>query len=339
MAEKQSNRNQNYVTLEDIARMADVSVSTVSRVINGGSVSEKTRKRVERILRENQYFPNAIARSLRGCATNSIGVIIPDITNPFFTRIINELGKSFEDLGYSIIICNTFDNEAIERKQIESLLQRRVDGLIVTSANTDFAKVYEHINKTQPVVLVDRVISPRLDSVRTDNVEGAMLAVSFLLNIGYRKILTIAGPQQVTPGQERLEGYKKALELYNIPLREDLIRYGNFSKRSGYDVVEKVMREKIPVDAIFAANNFLGVGAIEALRANNLRVPDDVALIMFDDMDLADVVDPPLTVVDQLTEEIGREVGNLIRERIHDGGYTKPREILIKSKLIIRGSA
>ena len=99
------------------------------------------------------------------------------------------------------------------------------------------------------------------------------------------------------------------------------------------------MREKIPVDAIFAANNFLGVGAIEALRANNLRVPDDVALIMFDDMDLADVVDPPLTVVDQLTEEIGREVGNLIRERIHDGGYTKPREILIKSKLIIRGSA
>lgn len=325
-------------TLEDIAKLANVSVSTVSRVINNGSVSAKTRKKVEEILKENNYFPNAIARSLRGGRTQTIGFIIPDITNPFFTNIISELGKMYKNTGYSIIVCNTFDDPVIEQKQIDNLLEKRVDGLFVTSADESFAKTYEAINRESPVIMIDRDISANLDCVRTDNIEGSMHALSCLINRGRRRILVIAGPQKFTPGQERYEGYLRTLDLFNLPLDKSLIQFGDFTKKSGFELTKNVLQQGIKIDAIFATNNFMGVGAIQALKDEGYKIPDDIALIMFDDLDLADVVDPPITVVSQSIREIGIEVGNLMFKRMQNDEIFEPKKVLIKSKLILRKS-
>lgn len=338
MPYKRKGKSQNSVTIEDVARLANVSVSTVSRVLNNGIVSEKTRQKVNEVLKATNYSPNAIARSLRGGKTHTIGIIVPDITNPFFTNIINELGKMYKDTEYSIIVCNTFDDPKVEQNQVDSMLEKRVDGLLVTSSNGDFAGMYEDINTYCPVVLVDRVISTRLDSVRTDNVDGAMHAVSYLITKGRRRILAITGPQNFTPGQERYTGYLKALELYNIPVEQDLIQIGDFTTKSGYELTKKVLEKGSKVDAIFAANNFMGAGAIQALKAAGCRIPDDIALIMFDDLDLADVVDPPITVVAQSIREIGMEVGNLMLNRIRNTEVFEPKTILIKSRLEIRKS-
>lgn len=330
--------NKNNITLEDVARKADVSVSTVSRVINNGIVAEKTRKKVEKIIKEINYSPNTIARSLRGGRTNIIGFIIPDITNPFFTKLINELGKIYKDKGYSIIVCNTYDDPEIEKIQIETLLGKRVDGLLVTSSDIKFARAYEKINKNCPVVLIDRLISEKLDSIRTDNIDGSMHAVSYLINKGRRDILTIAGPQQYTPGKERYEGFIKTLELFNLPVKESLIKFGDFTKRSGYELTEEVLNNNVNFDAIFAANNFMGAGAFKALKDNGYKIPEDVALIMFDDLDLADVANPPITVVIQSTKEIGRRAGNLILDLIENKEKQEPKQIMVKSTLEIRKS-
>lgn len=335
---KGRNKNQNNVTLEDIAKLSNVSVSTVSRVINNGSVSEKTKKRVKEIIRQTNYSPNAIARSLRGGKTNTIAFIVPDITNPFFTQIINEFGKMYRDKKYSIIICNTFDDPNIEQSEIESLAERRVDGLVVTSSAASFAKIYEDINQNCPVILLDRLISKKLDSIRTDNIDGSMHAVSYLINKGRKNILTIAGPQHFTPGKERYEGYLKTLDFYNISPDKELVKFGDFTKRSGYLLTKEALHNNKPIDAIFAANNFMGVGAIEALKSENYKIPDDIALIMFDDLDLANIVDPPITVVKQSTKEIGREVGELLMSRLNNDEIFEPKQIMIKSKLEIRKS-
>lgn len=338
MSYKRKSKNQTGVTIEDIAKLAHVSVSTVSRVLNNGIVSEKTRQKVTEVLKETHYSPNAIARSLRGGRTHTIGIIIPDITNPFFTNIINELGKMYKNTEYSIIVCNTFDDPQIERSQVDSLLEKRVDGLLVTSSDESFAQMYEDINAYCPVILIDRMISCKLDSVRTDNIDGAMHAVSYLITKGRRNILTIAGPQNFTPGRERYEGYLKALELYNLPIEPALIQIGDFTTRSGYELTQKVIASGSKVDAIFAANNFMGVGAIQALKSAGYQIPGDIALIMFDDLDLADVVDPPITVVVQSIREIGQEVGTLMLSRIRNTEIFEPRTILVKSRLEIRRS-
>lgn len=325
-------------TLKDVAKAAGVSTSTVSRLFNNGSVSEKNREKIQEAIKKLNYHPNAIARSLRGASTFTVGFIIPDITNPFFTNVIKEIGKMLKDKGYSILVYSTFEDYVAEQQCIEDFMQRRVDGLLVTSTSQKCASTYEKINKIIPVIQIDRIISPNLDSIRTDNYGGAMQAVCHLVNRGHKKIATIAGPQNYTPGRERYEGYLKALELYNIPMDEKLIEFGDFSVESGYLKTKTILDQAEKLDAIFVANNFMGVGAIKALKEVNKRIPEDIAVIMMDDIELADIADPPITVVAQSLEEIGRKAGSLFIERIENKVTLGIKEIIIQPNLIIRKS-
>lgn len=332
------NNNKIKVKLEDVAKKANVSVSTVSRVINNGSVAKSTREKVEKVIKEINYSPNKIARSLREGKTNTIGFIIPDITNPFFTQIINELEKTSRGKEYSIIVSNTYNDPEIEKRKINSLLGRRVDGLFVTSSDKKFAKLYENINKEYPVILIDRIISKKIDSIRTDNINSTMQAITQLINNGKRKIATIAGPQEYTPGEERYRGYIETLKLFNLPIQNELIKIGDFTKESGYKLTEELINSNKDFDAIFAANNFMGVGAFKALKDNDYKIPEEVSLIMFDDLELADVADPSISAIIQSTKEIGRYAKELIIDRIEKKGKTDPKEILIPSTLEVRKS-
>ncbi|MDW7671585.1 MAG: LacI family DNA-binding transcriptional regulator [Bacillota bacterium] len=325
-------------TLVQVAEQAKVSPSTVSRYLNRGSVSRESCQRIEAAIKDLNYQPNAIARSLRGSKTYTVGFVIPDISNPFFTEIIKATGTILKEKGYSIMIYSVLEDLKLERIYIKNIMERRIDGLFITSTSDTFAREYETIDENIPVIQLDRVISPIISSVRTDNKTGAMQAVSHLLNQGRRHIAMIAGPQQYTPGRERYEGYLKALSLFNIPADERLIGFGDFSRESGYRCMMTIMETDAAIDAVFVGNNFMGVGAIQALRHLGKNIPDDLALIMFDDMNLADMTDPPITVVEQNHGEIGRAIASLFLQRTEGEICNTAREMVIPPRLIIRKS-
>lgn len=326
-------------TLIEVARRANVSPSTVSRAINNGCVSAKSRKKIEAAINELNYQPNAIARSLRGARTYTVGFVIPDISNPFFTEIISEAGTLLKEKGYAMMIYSVLEDINLERMYIKNIQERRIDGLFVTSTSHQFASAYEQLDEEIPIIQVDRLISHQISSVRTDNYAASLQAVSHFFHQGRRNIGMIAGPQQYTPGRERYEGYVQALTEYHLAIDSNCVDFGDFSRDSGYECMMRILQKADSIDALLVGNNFMGVGAVQALKRAGKKIPEDLAVIMFDDMNLADMTDPPFTVMEQNLAEIGRTIASLFLERIEGKQSTAHKEIIIPARLIIRDSA
>ena len=332
-------------TLVDVARLAGVSIATVSRVINGSTnVSPELVERINTALRETNYHPNVIARSLRNDKTFTVGLLVPDITNSFFAELAQAASAVFDRANYTPILCDTQESVEKEKGYYRILLERRVDGLLVVSADTSGKHVEDVAARGIPVVLADRTASPRIDSVRVDNFEGAAHAVSYLISKGYRTIAGIFGPQDTLSGKERRAGYIKALESFNMSVIPDLVKVGPFTIESGFKLAGELLQSPsisgAPArpDAIFAANKQIGIGAFKAIKHYGFKIPGEVALIVFDDFELADYVEPPITVVAHPAAEIGRRAAELLLERI-GGSVTSTREVLLKAELVVRGSA
>lgn len=339
------------LTIKDIAKMAHVSQATVSRVLNHSApVREETRKVIEQIISENHYSPNVMARGLSMNQSDTIGVVVPDICNPFFCEVIKGISAVADQHDLRIILCDTDENSKKEAEFLVNLKQQKVRGIIITpiSETNEFNSQYLNLLESigTPIVLVDRDVKySNFDGVFIDNIKGAFDAVSALLHEGHRKIAIIAGPKTSKPGRDRLRGYYKAFEMNDIPVDEQMIYYGDFHQESGYNLARKIMEGPDRPTAIFSCNNLMTLGVLKALREGNCIIPDDVSLIGFDQMELLDILGYPISCIARQSDEMGKIAMNLLMERLEEesgaGADAKgdaTRRITLIPQLILRGS-
>jgi len=326
-------------TIKDVAELAGVHPSTVSRVINDDSrISKKTKSKVLLIIKKLGYTPNAIARGLKTKRTHTLGMLIPDITNPFFAEIARGVEDTANKNNFNVILCNTDDKLKKERTYLEILRGKRVDGLILGTAHIKDKSILELEEKKFPYILVSRNIEG-LDKncIIVDDVGGGTIATEHLIKLGHRKIAHITGPLKVRASINRLEGYKLALKKYQIEYKEELVEEGDFRINGGYQAMKKFLKLSKPPTAIFSANDLLALGAMQAIQKKKYHVPKDFSIIGFDDIRLASFVYPPLTTIRQPMLEIGKLAVKMLL-RIIEGGEFNQRKIVLKSKLIIRES-
>jgi len=326
-------------TIKDVAKKVGVSTATVSHVVNKTRfVSEAISERVLQAIRDLNYQPNAIARSLVKRKTHTIGIIITDILNPFYTAIVRGIEDVTYQSGYNVMLCNTDEDPAKEILYIQILLEKRTDGLIISTAFRDGGHpLLPQLRAIPLVTIVRKIKGLRSDAVLGDNTGGAYEATDHLIQLGHRRIGIISGPIGLSSGAERLEGYKKALKNHRIPVEERWIGMGDFKKESGYSLTKKLLQEKTPPTALFVVNNQMTIGALNALTELGVRVPEDLSLISFDDMEWYSLINPSLTTIEQLPYLMGKTAGEMLLQKIsHKRRNSK--KVVIPSRLIIRNS-
>ncbi|MCS7201400.1 MAG: LacI family transcriptional regulator [Dictyoglomus sp.] len=328
-------------TMKDVAKLAGVSVSTVSHVINKTRhVEEETKKKVLSAIKELGYRPNIVARSLRKKTTHTVGLIVSNITNLFYPEVVRGVEDTLLNYKYNLILCNSDENIDKEREYIEVLYSKQVDGIIITpSKSTETRKNLEiFISQNIPVVLVDRRIKGiDTDVVLVDNISGTFLATEYLINLGHKRIGIITGPLDTTTGKERLEGYLQALDKNKIPRDDSLIKEGDFKRDGGYIKGKELLSLEDPPTAIISSNNLMTLGLISAIQELELKIPDDLSVISFDDMEWFKYFSPSITAIYQPSYELGKNAGLLLLERLRRR-RKKAKEVILPTKLIIRES-
>lgn len=326
-------------TIKDVANLAGVHPSTVSRVINDDSrISEKTKNKVLLIIKKLGYTPNAIARGLKIKRTYTLGMLIPDITNPFFAEIARGVEDAANANGFNIILCNTDDKLKKERIYLEILKGKRVDGLILGTAHIKDKSILELEKKKFPYVLISRNIEKlNKNCIIVDDVEGGIMATEYLIKIGHRRIAHITGPLKTRSALNRLKGYKLALKKYEIEYGDELVGEGDFRIKGGYQAMKKFLKLSKPPTAIFAGNDLLALGAMQVIQKKNFHIPEDFSVVGFNDIKLASFVYPPLTTIRQPMLEMGALAVKTLLRIIEEGEFNQ-RKIVLKSKLIIRES-
>ncbi|HEX9371342.1 MAG TPA: LacI family DNA-binding transcriptional regulator [Roseiflexaceae bacterium] len=328
-------------TISDVAKRAGVSTMTVSRVVNNsGYISQETRERVERAIAELGYVPNALARYLRFKQTKTIALILTDITNPFFTTIARGVEDAARDQGFSVIFCNTDESETEQTEYLQLLLQRQVDGFLLVPASDSDESIAALRARGVPVVLLDRRLSVgEFDSVRCDSVQGAYELVHHLLALGHTRIAVLSGSKAVSTAVDRVAGYTRAMCEAGIGEDQHLVFYDRFTQGDGYRMAQRALAASPRPTAIFAANNFIAFGAIRAIQEADLRIPEDISIVTFDDLPQLWVMDPFLTVVTQPAYEIGHKATELLLDRLAGEGPVETREIMLPAELIVRKSS
>jgi LacI family transcriptional regulator len=327
-------------TIRDVAKLAGVSVATVSHVVNGTHfVSEPARERVINAMRALDYQRNEVARSLRRGRTLTLGLVLPDSANPFFAEIGRSIESAAASQGYSVILCNTYGDINKERSYVDLLLAKQVDGIIVDTEEKHGQGLAARFPYQLPVVLVDREIPENpFDTVVTDNQRGARLATEHLISLGHRRIGCITGPHHLTSSVQRLSGFRQALAEAGLSDTEDLIFHGDFRPPSGLAGFQNLINLPEPPTAIFACNDMMALGVLRAALEAGVRVPQDLAVAGFDDIEIGQFVYPSLTTIAQQKDEIGLRTIQRIVELI-SGDEKGPQTILVPPRLITRESS
>ncbi|MFC9428962.1 LacI family DNA-binding transcriptional regulator [Streptomyces sp. NPDC056987] len=323
--------------IKDVAAEAGVSAATVSRVLNDHpSVSPESRARVLAAVAALGYRPNAVARSLRTDETRTLGLVISDVLNPYFTSLARAVEEEARALGYSVIIGNADERPELQDHHVRTLLDRRIDGLLLSPADRGAKLILDAVRAATPVVFVDRWI-PGVDVpvVRADGRAAVRELVAHLLALGHRRPAIIAGPAATTTGSERVDAFRAALGEHGVALPEAYIGQGDFQAESGRRAAERFLDLPRPPDAVFAADNLMALGALDAFRARGLRVPEDIALAAFDDIPWFVHTDPPITAVAQPTDELGRAAVRALVERI---AGREPPSVTLPARLVVRSS-
>ncbi len=329
-------------TIRDVAKRAGVSPITVSRVINDSDyVSQETRERVEAVVEELGYVPNMLGPSLRFKQTMTLALVMTDITNPFWTTVARGVEDVAQANGYSIILCNTDESEAKQEQYLQMLLRRRIDGILLVPACSNDPKPVQIIQKQGiPVVLLDRQLpGVQVDVVRADSEDGAYQLTQHLLSLGHRQIALMTGRQTVSTAVDRADGYRRALADAGLPDSAAQIQWGEFTQESGYDMANNALSAAPQPTALFAANNFIALGALKALSEKGYHVPDDMAFATLDDTPPTFPVDPFLTVLSQPAREMGQQAAQLLLDRLNDSIDAEYRHIILPTKMIIRASS
>lgn len=289
-------------TIKKVAEEAKVSVATVSRVLNNtGYVNEETRKKVLKVIKELDYKPNSVARSLFKKQSMTIALIVPNITNPFFPEVARAIEDVLSSKDYTLILCNSDDNSEKEKKYFEVMKQKYVDGVIVVTSTLTPQYIEE---KGIPIVAVDRFIDPSIPCVSVNNIEGAKRAVQYLKSTGCKKIAHIRGPKNITSAEERYLGYLHEVENESW-FEPGYVRCGNFNIEQTTEESRKLLNENPDIDGIFAGNDLMAVGVIKAAMQLGKRIPEDLSVIGFDGISLCKMTNPEITTISQPIYEIG----------------------------------
>ena len=329
------------VTIRDVAQRAGVSPMTVSRVINESElVSADTRRRVEDAITELGYVPSRLARGLSAKRTGTLAVIVPDVANPFFTLIVRGAEEVARRAGYRAILCDTRADLTVEREVIEEMLAHRVEGILIAPVSD---RSREHLRRLTafdvPFVLVDRTVpGVEADAVLGDSEEGAQRLVEHLLSLGHRRIGMIVESDDVSTARDRRIGYEAALRAAGIPAAAELVARASVDPSGGYVGMRRLLALDEPPTAVFTVNNLVALGAIEAVRSAGLEVPDDVALVCFDDIEYASRLYPFLTVMEQPAETFGTLSSQLLLERIENRAPERPRVVVLPAQFVVRRS-
>lgn len=327
-------------TIKDVARRAQVSIATVSHVLNGTRpVSEEVRRRVVDAAQALNYHPDGRARSLRRKRTQSLGLVIPDNANPFFAALARAIEDASFARGYSVILGNADGNPRKERLYLDVFTEQRVDGVILATVASTRHNALLLLKRGTPCVVMDRA-NPDLpvDTVQVDNRLGARLAVEHLISLGHRRIACIGGPANLVTGTERVAGFREALRRAGLDVEGALLVNGDFSFESGYRAARQLLDQRAPPTAIFAANDLMALGVIRACSDLGARVPDDVAVAGFDDVPLASMIQPRLTTVAQPLTEMARIAIELLLARL-GGGERSPEHHVLAPRLVVRESS
>ena len=327
-------------TMKDVAERAQVSVSTVSHVLNGTRrVSDSTRESVLAAIEELEYKQNLLAKSLKTQKTFTIGLLISDIQNPFFTSVVRGVEDVALSRGYHIFLCNTDEDPGREDEYITELIKKRVDGLIVTPAALHDDPALRLRYGNIPFVFMDRdVEGVEADVVRVDNRLGMRLIAEHLVSLGHERIGLISGPLEKASGYERYEGLRVALKELGVTLEDSIVQFGDFRIPSGWQGATELLRLPDPPTALVVANNQMTLGALLSLRELGFSIPSDVSVIGFDDMEWAPLANPPLTAIAQPTYEMGVKAAQMLLDKIGgtpDGATTR---VLLEPNLVVRES-
>jgi len=327
------------ITIKDVARLANVHPSTVSRVVNNDSrISKKTKNKVFMVINKLGYTPNAIARGLKTKRTNTIGMLIPDITNPFFADLARGVEDAANDSGFNVFLCNSDEKLEKERTYLEILKEKRVDGLIICTAHIKDKSILDLERIKFPYILVSRDIEG-LDKncIIVNDIAGGTMATEHLIKFGHRKIAHITGSLKVRSAINRLKGYKIALEKNHIEYKERLVEEGDFRISGGFHAMEKLLKLPELPTAIFAANDLLAMGAMQAIQKKKYHIPKDFCILGFDDIELASFVYPALTTIRQPMLEMGGLAVKILLRIIKEREYNQ-KKIILKPELVVRES-
>ena len=331
-------------TIKDVARLAQVSISTVSHVLNGTRfVSEDTKEKVNSAVEALGYKPSALARGLKTNKTHSIGMLTGSNANPFFAEVIHGVEACCYERGYHLVLCNSEDDLEKQASYLKTLEEKQVDGMMIMSSHSDPA-FFDLLRRKQeqkdycPMVILDSHPSGlNADIITEDPINGAYQATRHLISKGHKDIACICGPFTYSPSSERLEGFKMAMHEANLSTPEQWFIEGELTAKSGYDAVVNLLRQSKHPSALFVGNDLMAIGAICALQTKGLKVPEDVSVIGYDNIDLSAYTSPPLTTINQPKAELGRLAANTLIDRIENKVKTTTVKVL-KSELIERKS-
>jgi LacI family transcriptional regulator, fructose operon transcriptional repressor len=325
------------VSIKDVAEAAGVSTATVSRVLsNGLHVRPEVRERVMATVERLEYRPNLVARSLRSQQSSTIGLIVSDISNPFFTAISRAVEDTAYEQGFSVLLCNTDENPEKEAIYLNLMHDTAVAGAIMSPTRQIIAN-FADSNLSFPIVVVDRSISNGdVDAVLLDNVDAAYRLITHLIEQGYKRIGALCS--EMGTGLERQLGYEKALRAHGLAPKSEYMKYVAPKAEAGYTATLKMLDLAEPPDALFAVNSLIAEGALQAIRERNLTIPDDIALVAFDETTWTSLVQPAITLIAQPTYEIGKTAAELLLQRIADPGRPT-RQVILKGQLHVRGSS
>ena len=328
-------------TIRDVAEKACVSVATVSHVINGTrKVAPETEARVRRAMEELGYQPNAIAQSLRKRTTYAIGILVSDITNPFFATLVRGAEDAALEAGYSVIVCNSDEDPQKEDMYIRALWRRRIDGMLIAPTRDGTSPaIQELVQRKLPFVFVDRKAKGiEADAVLSDNIGGAYLATKHLIERGHKRIGIVLGIPGATTTEERFAGYRQALNEEGVLCSDELVAWGDYRVEGGRAAAAQLLSLANPPTAIFSTNNQMTLGVLQELFLRRISVPDKVAVVGFDDSEWAEMVVPSLTVVAQDPYEIGYRAFELLLARLNSRNGSEPKEVRVPIELRVRGS-
>ncbi|MFS0726910.1 LacI family DNA-binding transcriptional regulator [Paenibacillus sp. 1P07SE] len=327
------------ITIKDVAKQAGVSVATVSRVLNGRDrVSDETRKKILKIIDELNFVPNTMAASMVNKKTRMLSVVVPEIQNPFYTAVISGTVEVAKKAGFVTLVVSTNNDEAEEEEFFESFLGKNVDGIILIGTHQR-PEFYRNIRK--PTIMVDRYINNcGHDGVMIDNFRGAYEATKHFVDYGHKRIAIIDGEHDFNDGKDRYWGYHQALHESGLAPEGRYHKQGTWSEGDGYRFTRELLQSEEPPTAIFAANNVICCGAIKAIRDLGLRIGEDISLIGFDDNELAQFVQPRVTVVSRPTKEMGVQAAEMLIQKIADESKAEKqlKKMILDVELLVFGS-
>ena len=329
-----------HVTILQVAKAARVGPATVSRVLNNGQVSSTTRARVLKAVQTLGYHPDAVARGLRSRVTKTIGFIVNDISNPLFASIMREAARALRGDGYNILLGTSGGDPISERSQIHLLVSRRVDGIVLSLVNDMDTETRSLLGSlSTPLVLLDRQV-PGLnaDAVLCDHQTGWMQATTYLLSIGHRRIALVTGREVTRPYRERVSAFRRAFEARGVAIRPEYLLAGPPTSEFGEQATAELLSMPEPPTALMAGSNQIAIGVLATLRSRRISIPRQISLVIADDVDVARLNNPAITVVARDMTQIGVTIGKLLIERLNASQNSQKREVLCPTQLIVRDS-